>query len=123
MKTMNEIIIKKLKEKFPQIIKSDNIAQGGAEGGNCWGDDAHEFYTGNEFLGIEHIRNEIDEVLFFINPDMRLSDYKKIMKSLHEKVKENEYSHNEYYGNHEYGFYASIELKEIIEVVEECQLI
>ena len=65
---------------------------GGAEGGNCWGDEARRFHNYNSvqpFL-------PLDNILKAVNPEISYLKYKEI-ESLIVSDEENEY---EYYGNH-----------------------
>lgn len=65
----------------------------GADGGNCWGDEAREFYNSRPNNFIEGILDLIFEVL---QPDVSFLKYKKIKDAFIES----DYRESEYYGNY-----------------------
>lgn len=80
-------IEKILREKFVEL----KITTGGAQGGNCWGDSANEFYSGEQFDD-----KRISEDFVKENPNATARQLLDYLGNYFEYT----YSDVEYYGNY-----------------------
>lgn len=90
-------------------VEDDVIIQShvshGAEGGNCWGDEAEYFSNDRppeDFLPLE-------KILLEVNPRISYLEYKSIEKL----IKEGQKSESEYYGNHTTYVTFSLDIREL----------
>lgn len=95
------------------VIENNTIRQshvtGGAEGGNCWGDEARHFRNPKppqEFI-------PLDKILTTVNPEISYLKYREIQKL----IKEGGYNDSEYYGNYtEYVTY-SLDIRQLYDAL------
>lgn len=82
---------------------------GGAEGGNCWGDDAHSYQNDepmDDFIPLEKLVTQV-------KPDILLREYKEILSL----VETNEHTEHEYYGNWNRFIIKQIKLTTLCDVL------
>lgn len=83
---------------------------GGAEGGNCWGDEAHGYTTDNE----EPEDEIIVEILEQFVPNLTYLEHRKFLKD--EYIYESSfYTESQYYGNYDHFSVKTLNLEKLHE--------
>jgi hypothetical protein len=102
---------------IPPSIFSEQYRTGGASGGNCWGDDAHEVYFGEDKPDFE----ALDSVLMQFCPNISHLQYKRLCKLA--EIKLHTWTNYEYYGNRDDYAVEYIEVENLFKALKELDLV
>ena len=88
---------------------------GGATGGNCWGDDAHDYVSDEPIPDVN-----IDSLLELVCPNITYLQYKKVIDNV---VKTSRRTDREYYGNYSNYIIKTINYRELYDKFIEYKVI